>query len=85
MGKLIMSLLREAERRSNPLNSTRHCEDEVRSNLSPVGSSNNEIASLPAVVRNDEINIDIGSLPAGIYFVKVTTNKGTAVRKFVKQ
>jgi len=71
MGKQIMSSLQEAERRSN---------------LSKVTGSKNEIATLPTVARNDgKINIDINSLPAGIYFVKVTTNKGTAVRKFVKQ
>ncbi|MCD6366423.1 MAG: T9SS type A sorting domain-containing protein [Bacteroidales bacterium] len=34
---------------------------------------------------HNEINIDIKSLPAGIYFVKVTTNTGMAVTKFVKE
>ena len=36
-------------------------------------------------MNGKKININITSLPAGIYFVKVTTDKGTVVRKFVKQ
>ncbi len=44
---------------------------------------NQQIASPP--VRNDEIRVSISTLPTGIYFVKVGTNQGTVVWKFVKQ
>ena len=36
-------------------------------------------------MNGKEINININPLPDGIYFVKVATNKGTVVKKFVKQ
>ncbi len=43
---------------------------------------NQQIAS--PLVRNDEIRVSISTLPAGLYFVKVVTNQGTVVKKFVK-
>ncbi len=35
--------------------------------------------------RSDKIRVSVKNLPAGIYFVKVETNEGTVVKKFVKQ
>ncbi len=35
--------------------------------------------------RGYEIKVGIGNLPAGLYFVKIETNQGTVVKKFVKQ
>ncbi len=42
---------------------------------------NQQIAS--PTVRNDEIRVSISTLPEGIYFVKVETNKGTVVKKLI--
>jgi hypothetical protein len=33
----------------------------------------------------NKTNIDVSALPSGVYFVKVKTEKGTAVEKFVKE
>ena len=54
----------------------------------PNGSEESENTQQIEILRSaqyDKMDINIKPLPAGIYFVKVTTDKGTVVRKFVKQ
>ena len=89
---MLPSLRRSVSDCGNLFNSTRNSEDEVRSNLNNRITNPKQIATtaksglaMTSNINDEKINIDIGSLPAGIYFVKVITNKGTAVRKFVKQ
>jgi len=33
----------------------------------------------------EQLTIDVSDIPSGIYFIKVTTEKGTSVQKFIKQ
>ena len=35
--------------------------------------------------RDNKISIDVSALPCGVYFVKIKTEKGVAVKKFVKE
>ena len=55
-----------------PSKSTRHSELDSESHTFQFNKSNN-------------VRISIGNLPAGVYFVKVETNQGIVVKKFVKQ
>jgi hypothetical protein len=36
-------------------------------------------------IRNASTNLDISKLNSGVYFVRITSENGTAVKKFVKQ
>ncbi|MCD6366745.1 MAG: T9SS type A sorting domain-containing protein, partial [Bacteroidales bacterium] len=54
-------------------------------NKTTYNNSTDNHARLRRSRYDEEINIDIKSLPAGIYFLKVETNRGTVVKKFVKQ
>ncbi len=44
-----------------------------------------QVKSLNINAQNVNYNIDVKKLPAGVYFVKVETNKGSIIKKFVKQ
>jgi len=50
-------------------------------------STNNEQITSSQTPRNDGhlIKINIETLPAGLYFVKIKTNNGEIISKFVKQ
>gem|GEM_PF-3498271 len=36
-------------------------------------------------IQSNKMNISVKTLPAGLYFVKIKTNNGEIIRKFVKQ
>ena len=44
-----------------------------------------QVKSEKLKVKSSKCRINIGNLPAGLYFVKMETNQGTVVKKFVKQ
>ena len=67
----------ERSERNNLINRTTNPKQIATTAKSGLAMTNN--------MNGKKININITSLPAGIYFVKVTTDKGTVVRKFVKQ
>ncbi len=59
---------------------------QIMPSLKAIATNNEQITS-SQTPRNDGhlIEINIKTLPAGLYFVKVKTNNGEIIRKFVKQ
>ena len=49
----------------------------------------NQLATCPDVIggkqSGNKINVDISAFPCGVYFIKIKTEKGIAVKKFVKE
>ena len=54
-------------------------------NLTVSDITGQEIKSIKIKVKSNKYTVNFEDLPAGFYFVKVATNKGTIVKKFVKQ
>ncbi|MBC7862786.1 MAG: T9SS type A sorting domain-containing protein, partial [Bacteroidia bacterium] len=44
-----------------------------------------ELVNLKAALTNGKTEIDISSLPAGIYFLQIELNSGSIVRKIIKE
>jgi uncharacterized protein YuzE len=45
---------------------------------------NTKLSASGQIQQGEQIKIDVSKLVSGIYFVKVTTDRGGVVRKFVK-
>jgi hypothetical protein len=59
---------------------------ESRSNMSPTSFEVYAIdGKLIMAVPQDTTSVDVSSLSAGLYFIKVNTEKGTATARFIKQ
>jgi Leucine-rich repeat (LRR) protein len=70
----------------NPTNSTLTIESQSTINLKSIEIFNSLGQLLQAIPNdNNQLNIDVSSLQTGTYFIKVYSDKGVGVSKFVKQ